>query len=915
ILGHGAAASVPVVGPKEPESPDTPAPEQVADGPGAPTADLPDLPGQNSGEEPGREEVAASQPEGEPLVIKVLSGDRQPAAKAEVFCYEIKSWPRGYGQKRDRHWSELAVTDGQRFTADAQGVVRLPVVQRAVLVTARRPGEYGTRMVGRRHKAEELLMLQADQTVQVKVVDADGKGVARVAVGIHQKVPANRWFWGGNGFPIRGRPGGDGLPIGFTLNGASIEFGKGKNAPPRLDLRMVRDTDARGVAVFDHFQLYRRAADKSWSKELHDRFQASVLIPLAEPVAREFGGKPLPAEAIEMRVPALGRLVVRVVDHDGHPFQHAARAELRLVQANVPSWLHHAERRDPAGAGVEFARVGVGLRLRPHVALDDPDFKWDGAEIAGPTAAGQTVVVDVPIGSQFGVLRGRLCDEAGAPLVGLRPTFVIHGKAGRVEGEELTCGPEGMFQLTFARGKHEPPFMLEIRDTKTQPLRGAWVELDDLVVGQTTELGEVKIGPAPLLAHGTVTDDAGTPIARAVIQLQRQFEVGGKNPRLDWRNQPYAMTHSEEDGRYELRGWSPPGSVRLRASAREHFSSESEPFPLGNQVDLRLERFARVSGTLLAPEWLPARAVQIELRSSEKGVRPQRASPRPQRGKPERIFNFGPMHAGYYELVVELIGFPEPMLRVPGIEVRAGQRGPHPSLQSIDITGNLFRFEVVAVDGVGQVLTKVDGPLLARVPKLDGSPGSFVGFPWKGGKVEIVAASSQLEVWQLATGYKVERTTLTHGRSELRFVALPPARLVLQGLRGMVGPDTTVRVSMVLMGDTGLPSGLRVRDQQTGRSRGYSRAQLSKSSGAWLGTDDTVQVPLMREGRYRVVARLRAKSQSVDVVLGTVVVKLEGNPGELRVAVDRGKVQAGLDSLQQRLQKQAEKQAQRQGRR
>ena len=78
----------------------------------------------------------------------------------------------------------------------------------------------------------------------------------------------------------------------------------------------------------------------------------------------------------------------------------------------------------------------------------------------------------------------------------------------------------------------------------------------------------------------------------------------------------------------------------------------------------------------------------------------------------------------------------------------------------------------------------------------------------------------------------------------------------------------------------------------------YSRAQLSKSSGAWLDATDTVFVPLMHEGEYQVVLRLRAGGVSVPVVLGNV--KIEFPPGiqpVARVVVDPGKLNAGLAKL------------------
>ena len=151
---------------------------------------------------------------------------------------------------------------------------------------------------------------------------------------------------------------------------------------------------------------------------------------------------------------------------------------------------------------------------------------------------------------------------------------------------------------------------------------------------------------------------------------------------------------------------------------------------------------------------------------------------------------------------------------------------------------------------------------------------------------------------------------ITQGVSQLQFEKLLPVRLEMPGVRGLISKETTVRVSMVLTRDTGYPTSLSAMDQRTGRRRSYSRAQLSKSSGAWLGDSDTVFVPLMHEGEYAVVLRLRGRGVSVPLGLGKVKVAfVPGVQPVARVAVDPKKLQGALAKMTAQLAEAARKAA------
>jgi len=869
---------------------------------------------------------------GKPLEIQVWAGRvGVPAVGAEVFFAEVAGRGNRNGNQRGRgrgwgrnngvseHWSVLPIRDGERFVANAAGRVKLPPVGQWAMVTARRPGEYGFLVVRQRHKPVETIMLGRDESLTVRVVDGAGKGVAGVPVGVHQEIPIKPRLTSSRNRTklvqlqralVAQANSGDPATRSRVMEElkrlqarARADASKAKQVaaqplPTSLDLRVRSTTDQDGTAIIEHFQLYRHQPQKWWRGEHTDKFQASLLVPMLEPVFARFEGRPTPSAPIELAMPPMGSITVRVLDHDGRSFSHPANAELRVQAAGVAAWTRIPSRKEQDGEAIVFPWVGLGLNVRPHVWLDDRDFRWDGPVVAGPGREGQRVTIDVTAPAAFGILRGRLIDAEGKALKGIRPTFLITGREGRLEGEDLSLDPEGRFQLMFEVGKrHQPPFSLEIRQQNMQPPRGMVMRLPGLEDGKTVDLGDVVIDAFGAFVRGTVLDDARRPVVGSVVKLQRERLVGRKTPKPQWRDEAFVTARTDESGRFELFGDPLPGRYRVEATARNHFTVRSREVFRGSNIDLRLERTASLVGTLLMPKWLPSRSVKIRVESALDSKFRRDEQARTFGGK--NLIYVARIRPGIYNVIIRVAGFSDPILRIDGVRLEAGQRGAHPRLTNLNLLSSLYRYQISAVDENGQSIKGPAGPLLAQVTRMDGK-SEFVGFPWNGNKIEVFSASPQMEVVQIHTGYRVQRAVVTHGVSQLRFVKLPPVRLVMPGARAAVGPDIVVRVSMVLTANTGLPTSLSVRDQRSGRRRSYSRAQLSKSGGAWLRETDEVMVSLMKEGEYQVVLRLRGTGvASVPVVLGNVNVAFRpGVQPVVQIAVDLAKVKAGLAQVQ-----------------
>jgi hypothetical protein len=903
-------------------------------------------------EEISREEITSADGDASHLVVQVWNGEKGvPAAAADVFFLDGFEGP----ELKDpfaQHWSDLAETRGRRFKTDVAGRVSLPPVERWAIVTAQRPGAYGFAKVGRKHREVETILLQPDETVTVLVIDGEDRPVAEVPVGVVQRVPVReqpkfqelmaqmkmleqqaarveRYIKENPGQREAAAPrmrgirerqrrvkGALGRLKGRDKGRDKRKKGqrpvdRGNRVKPtvtaRPELRAQRRTNDDGIAVFRHFQVYRHQHEKWWPPPHIDQFEAVLLMPLQRPESRAFSGRPVPEETIELRLPPIGSIALRTVDLDGRPFTHPVQADLRMQGENLVPWARVRQRKEQNETEIVFPFVGLGLQFTAHCRLDDDDFRWSIPLFAGPNNAGERVIVDVVVAPSAGMLFGRLLDRAGEPLAGVRPTFLINSGRGRLEGEDITLDNDSRFHLPYlVRDQHRAPFRLEIRHDRVRPVAGLAMTLPRLPAGRVTDLGDLRIDALGKIAYGTVVDDRGQPVPGATVQLQRERDAGGKQPQLVFVDEAFVVARADTEGRYELFGELEPGRHRLRAQARNHFPFESRDLRQDKQVDPQLLRNSKVVGTVLTPPWMSSRNLRVVLESAVNTR--QRREDRVHDYKGKKYIYFDWVRPGIHNVLIRLQDFPDPILRVDGLQLLAGQQGVHRRLTDLNLGAFLYRFEVAAVDGRGQPI-QPDWPLLARIVRPSGQTG-FVGFPWRGKRLEVVSASPELLVWPLANGYRAERTMLGPGASQLRFLKIPPVELHLPGLRRLVG-EALVWIAMRSVGPVspagGMPNKLESWDRRSGRISGWFTKLQRGKSGKLLGQGDTLQIPLMLDGRYKVIAYLIGTTRSrkvrpVPLELGAVDVRLVPGAGPQRVTVnvDPKKVQQGLAEVAQR---------------
>ena len=816
------------------------------------------------------------------------------AAEAEVFVLE------GYRGSElsdpfGPHQCELAIAKGKRYRASSEGRVALPRLQDRAIVAATlpgasgAPGASGVLTVRKGHAELVSVLVRDDETVTVRVVDQVGRPLANVPVGIQQRIPQRRRNFTPDKDKLRLLLGEQNIPT----QGKEGQKKDTRIVTEKLRMKARRRTGAAGLAVFKHFQLYRERSASWWPKSYINSFEAVLMVPLAKPVRAAFGGQPVPESVIELRMPQTGSVALRTVDRDGRPFTQPVRAELRVAGMKSSPWARTSMRKLQNEREIVFPYVGVGADLDAFCRLDDNDFRWEMSAFPGPVEAGEQVAVDLIVAPGAAMLYGRLLDQDGAALAGAKTTLLINSVRGRLEGEEVTMDDQGRFHLPYNLSeRHQSPWRLQVRYQGRTPVPGLAMTLATLPKEGVVDLGDLQIEEVAQITYGRVVNDLGEALVGARVQLQRERE-SGRGRRLSWQDEAFTVATTDEAGDFSLFGDVEAGNYRLRVTADEHFACQEPGLPSRDGVVIEMLRRSRVVGSVLTPEWLASRRVRVHLECHSSPGNNKDAKVFDYQGR--KMIYFDWVRPGIYSLSLRIEEFPDAFVTIDNFELKAGQRDEHPRLKGLEIGGGLFRYEVFAVDEAGKSIAPKT-PMRGRLMRPDGRD-TFVGFNWQKDRAEIISSQSSIEVLPEEPGFRAASQTLIAGRNTVRFHRVSPVTVHTPGMRELVHTES-VWISLEPI-DVGLVEAFDSRSRRLARTV----ANASSSYGR-LNNRDRATLQPIRDGRYRVVARLGGKRRSglTKLTLGEVVVRVTpgGEPVECNVAVDAAAVIAALEVVAQK---------------
>ncbi len=808
--------------------------------------------------------------------VQVVRGQPPvPVAGAEVLFVTHAEATRRLGDKsRSMSRPEWPEAVGQRAISGPDGIVQLPGAEAQWLVAARSGGEFAFRAVPPRDRTFPMVLV-ADEQVVLAAQHADERPAAGVPLAVAQQVGANeaRLVW-------RGEAGPD------------------------------------GRAVLAHFQLVR---DPQQAKP-DERFAALPLVPGATAV--EFSGRPAVSDAVKLVLPQLGSARVQLVDHRGKPLLSpaavgiAGTAPPALAAGSalkLPRGILNQRADKPVGAEpvlIPFHQVGAELKAYARFPADRRPAEV--GPLPGPTRPDEVIDVTLPLAGVHAVIAG--CLMAGdQPWTG-GPVQAALWRADRdVMAMDLHAIADGSFDVVLAQRTDATEYWLEVRAARQGPAPdggvmaverlGARVRVPAIRGGTRIELGTIQLGVLPVLVGGLVLDDAGAAVASAGIQVQQQSPPReGQDPEQAWRALPLLRASTKADGTFAIDGVLPPGRLRVRADTDRHFADSLPLHSQGQQVRITIMRNGILRGRVLLPDWIADNAVSLQLQPFDESLRKANTRAVELARAGGGRFTIEPLHQGRYDARVLLRNVPEPLAVIPDVFVTPGDVDD-PRLRPLDLRQAIFRYRLRAVDAAGQPFA-IDGPILARFHKLDGTAAE-AGFRWQKGRAELITGGTTLDLVCFGRGHRTARVQLSPGDHDVVLPALRPALVELPGLRALCGPTRRVRISALLQGDTGLPAALGGVDQRTGEQFGFARWDLGRSSGGWLGHTDTVEIPLMASGKYQLLLRPHAtdteRSPQGSLDLGTF--ELDADNGAfrpVRVNLDTAAVLQVLQQLDQR---------------
>lgn len=381
--------------------------------------------------------------------------------------------------------------------------------------------------------------------LRVRVIDADGEPVPGVDVELVGRIP------GGYG---------------------QANWGTGTSSAPG------------GIAHIDLARL-TQGMQRMQAYGLEPQIEVRADIACSPTPSVELEGSPADGSQVDLVLPAMGTVVVRVLDHEGLPLEDEAEvyfwwqskeeAERTSDGGRRRIGRHH---RSTSKGLARFEGIGLGISL--SFTAWAPGLEGGSLNgVDGPQDAGEERVVEIRIGPQRPRVRLRVIDARGIPIAETRieAQFVqlLDGSASRgrarprVQTEWVETDADGLAEFwSHARAWDVDRALDVVVRTPNVSAQddSAWrvgtVPLArTFAPSSTIDLGDVRVGPVPIFAEGVVVDEAGDPLANVDLRFQ---EVYGDawNERKDLSD---GRVRSDSNGHFLLRGTRAPERLSVYA--------------------------------------------------------------------------------------------------------------------------------------------------------------------------------------------------------------------------------------------------------------------------------------------------------------------------------------------------------------
>ncbi len=447
-------------------------------------------------------------------------------------------------------------------------------------------------------------------------------------------------------------------------------------------------TDADGLASFAELgQEFLRAAHRGepgWVLAgLGGAMERGTAVPL----------DPWPSETVDIRLPAAGGLVLRLVDGAGLE----GRATASRIGGPERGWSrgYHFAQAEIVDGVARFDRLALGLDFELRAWVEG--WGGDGSiPVKGPSQPGESpeAWLDLAAGPS---LRGRLVDPEGAPVADTDCAF--SNTPNRRYGSFRTDA-DGRFHILLSEtvAQEERLYLLphrEDRDHRNDLSRIAVLELGGELPPGWHELGDVLLESTPTVVAGQVVDEAGDPVDGAWLRVEQPRP--GSGDRWDEAAGVDGVSVDAE-GRFRIQGLlTREAPTRLKVYADGWLPVEPLPItPGAEDLRIQLRQGAFAEARLELPEGFGCWDFALYLHSAgpdEGGVRLRQE---------DGLWTSRPAEAGEYRLVVRLEDEREPLLEVPGIRLLPGETTRDPRAWPIDLRPLLRQLVIRVLDADGE---------------------------------------------------------------------------------------------------------------------------------------------------------------------------------------------------------------------
>ena len=611
----------------------------------------------------------AQQPaRGEIAVFVVDQATGRPVEGAEVImnAWPNEPWILGSPPTTDEIMRIVAASTVRSRTG-RDGRTHIPRGAGEIALLAQTAdGRSAHEWVGPAREGTVTLAVEAEETMQVAVVDADGK------------------------------------PAGNVNVQAVIPRGLGWRTP------WSGITDEKtGIAVVRHWERVRKvAASEARPGARAAEVLVTAALPLRDPAVARLDPSGKRPERITITLPATASLAVSLVDEDDRPVltrvNVTVTSSVSSSVAEAGSLPRHATVLTTTG-GAHFPRCGVEAAL--EVGADSPDGAFPRVTETVVIPAGAIDhACTVRLETKTPAVIGRIVDAAGRPIARTVLAVDRHLESSRSRsfGQPVVTNDEGAFRhpihYPIADGEK---WLLRIDVPGTTPPCTATAPVPPTLRDGVYDVGVVRVAATPLAVAGTVNDTAGRPVAGAMVRIERQsLDASGWNE--SWAVQGGAWEITDAAGRFEVRGELGEGLWAVRVDRRGYAGARRIPFTPGSQdVLATLTRSATVRGRLETPA---GPRVRLLARGSAASGRPHLANQNADTDgagwtvpAADGAFAWSGLRPGTLDVAISINGIEEPSLLVSGIAIEEGSDLAPEPLNPISLAGRLHRVEVTVL--------------------------------------------------------------------------------------------------------------------------------------------------------------------------------------------------------------------------